>query len=260
VVALLLVAVSAGLSNLAAALGIGMSGVTAATRLRVGLVFGACEAGMPLIGLLIGAGLAAGAGQWARWVGAATLIGLGAMAVLRPSREPAVPTAARLPRLILSGLALSLDNLAIGFALGTLHVPVVAAAVVIPAVSVAMSLAGLEIGGRLGAAAGRRGEQASGVILIGVGAAMAAGCCEAPPGGWLVARNSPVRKAGTMRVAVDPEQCEANGVCAGLVPGVFDLDDDDQLHVRVTEIPENLVGVVRQAVASCPKLALRLVE
>jgi ferredoxin len=63
-----------------------------------------------------------------------------------------------------------------------------------------------------------------------------------------------------MKVAVDPQQCEANGICAGLVPGVFDLDDDDQLHVRVTDIPENLAGVVRQAVASCPKTALRLVE
>jgi putative Mn2+ efflux pump MntP len=97
------------------------------------------------------------------------------VAVLRPSREPAVATGTSLPRLILSGLALSLDNLAIGFALGTLHVPVVAAAVIIAVVSVAMSLAGLEVGGRVGAAAGRRGEQASGVILIGVGAAMAAG-------------------------------------------------------------------------------------
>ena len=63
-----------------------------------------------------------------------------------------------------------------------------------------------------------------------------------------------------MKVAVDHEQCEANGICAGLVPGVFDLDDDDQLHVQVTDIPENLAGVVRQAVASCPKTALRLVE
>ncbi len=75
-----------------------------------------------------------------------------------------------------------------------------------------------------------------------------------------MAKNRPLRKAGAMRVAVDRDQCEANGVCAGLVPDVFDLDDDDQLHIRVAEIPENLAGVVRQAVASCPKAALRLVE
>jgi putative Mn2+ efflux pump MntP len=54
-----LVAVSLGLSNFAAAIGIGVSGVDARTRLRVGLVFGLFEAAMPLLGLLLGHGLAA---------------------------------------------------------------------------------------------------------------------------------------------------------------------------------------------------------
>ncbi len=173
--ALLLVAVSAGLSNLAAALGIGVAGVTTATRVRVALVFGACEAGMPLLGLVIGSSLASGAGHWARWAGAAALIAMGALAVFHPSRDPAAPAGVGLGRLVLSGLALSLDNLAIGFALGTLHVPILVGALVIGSVSVAMSLVGLEIGGRAGAAAGRHGEQVSGVILVGVGAVMAVG-------------------------------------------------------------------------------------
>ena len=34
-----------------------------------------------------------------------------------------------------------------------------------------------------------------------------------------------------MRVAVDRDLCEANGVCAGLAPEVFDLDDEDYLHI-----------------------------
>ena len=61
-----------------------------------------------------------------------------------------------------------------------------------------------------------------------------------------------------MRVAVDRDLCEANGVCAGLAPGVFDLDDDDYLHILVAEVPDSLGGAVRSAVASCPKQALRL--
>ena len=72
-----------------------------------------------------------------------------------------------LGKLIVTAFALSLDNLAAGFALGTLHVSVAEAAIVIGAVSVLMSLAGLELGGRLGAAAGRRGEQIGGAILVG---------------------------------------------------------------------------------------------
>lgn len=58
VLALLLVAVSLGLSNFAAAIGIGVTSVDAGTRLRVGLIFGIFEAGMPLVGLLLGHSLA----------------------------------------------------------------------------------------------------------------------------------------------------------------------------------------------------------
>jgi putative Mn2+ efflux pump MntP len=78
-------------------------------------------------------------------------------------------------RLLVTGLALSIDNLAVGFALGTYHIALVLAAVVIGAVSVTMSLAGLELGRRLGTRAGDQGEIIGGLVLIGVGAAIAAG-------------------------------------------------------------------------------------
>ena len=45
-VAVLLVALSLGLSNFAASVGIGVSGVGARTRLRVGVIFGLFETGM----------------------------------------------------------------------------------------------------------------------------------------------------------------------------------------------------------------------
>jgi hypothetical protein len=40
-----------------------------------------------------------------------------------------------------------------------------------------------------------------------------------------------------MRVAVDRDLCEANGVSAGLAPEVFDLDDEDYLHILAAEVP-----------------------
>ena len=80
-----------------------------------------------------------------------------------------------LGRLLISAFALSLDNLAAGFALGTMHVGVAEGAIVIGVVSVVLSLAGLELGGRIGAEAGRRGEQIGGAILVVVGVALAAG-------------------------------------------------------------------------------------
>ena len=105
--------------------------------------------------------------------------------MLRALRQPAGPvpgSTAEHPahttgvgKLIVTAFALSLDNLAAGFALGTLHISVAEGAIVIGAVSTTMSLAGLEAGGRLGAAACRRGEQIGGAILVAVGVALAAG-------------------------------------------------------------------------------------
>jgi ferredoxin len=63
-----------------------------------------------------------------------------------------------------------------------------------------------------------------------------------------------------MRVTVDAELCEANGVCSGLVPEVFCLDESDELRILVGEIPPELADRVRYAVRSCPKVALRLKE
>ena len=178
---LLLVAASVGLSNLAAAIGIGFGGVTTRTRLRVALTFGVFEAGMPIVGLVVGAGLASGIGHAARWIGAAVLIVIGIVTVIQAWRQPAEAARGQPPRtdswgrLLVSAFALSLDNLAAGFALGTLHVGVAEGAIVIGVVSVLMSLAGLELGSRIGAAAGRRGEQIGGAILVAVGVALAAG-------------------------------------------------------------------------------------
>jgi ferredoxin len=59
-----------------------------------------------------------------------------------------------------------------------------------------------------------------------------------------------------MKVRVDPLVCEANGVCVGLAPEVFDLDDDDQLHILQPVVPADQVDRVRHAVRSCPKAAL----
>ena len=180
-VALLLVALSLGLSNFAAAVGIGVTGIDSRIRLRVGLIFGAFEAGMPVIGLLLGHSLAATLGQAARWVGAGLLIATGLFALIQAARsrdnddDQDAAAAQPLGRMLVTGLALSIDNLAVGFALGTYHVGIVLAAVVIGLVSVALSLVGLELGSRIGRRAGSSGELISGGVLIGVGILIATG-------------------------------------------------------------------------------------
>jgi putative Mn2+ efflux pump MntP len=181
VFALLLVALALGLSNFAAALGIGISGVDGRARLRVGVVFGLFETGMPILGLALGHSLASTLGSDTRWIGAALLIATGAFGLVQSLRggggEDQAERGVRQPvsRLLVTGLALSVDNLAVGFALGAYRVDLAVAALVIGAVSVALSLLGLELGARIGAATGRRGEILGAAVLIGVGAAVAAG-------------------------------------------------------------------------------------
>jgi ferredoxin len=61
-----------------------------------------------------------------------------------------------------------------------------------------------------------------------------------------------------MRVSVDIDSCEANGLCMAAAPTVFELDDDDQLHILQAEPDEALRPAVLAAVRACPKQALHL--
>jgi ferredoxin len=68
-----------------------------------------------------------------------------------------------------------------------------------------------------------------------------------------------------MKVTVDPVACEANAVCAGLVPRVFsiyeDEDGEDALAIANDgEVPAEHAAGVRDAVNRCPKMALSVEE
>ena len=63
-----------------------------------------------------------------------------------------------------------------------------------------------------------------------------------------------------MRVIVDRDLCESNGVCEGLVPDVFRINDDDELDILQEHPDESLRSKVLDAVRSCPKQALKLEE
>jgi len=63
-----------------------------------------------------------------------------------------------------------------------------------------------------------------------------------------------------VKVIVDRDACEANAICANLVPEVFEVDDEDVLHIKTEAVPASLVDSVRHAVRSCPKAALSIEE
>jgi putative Mn2+ efflux pump MntP len=138
---------------------------------------------MPLLGLLLGRDLASTLGHAAHWIAGALLIATGGYTVIQAIRarrtdtdaDRSQPAGQSLRRLLITGLALSIDNLAVGFALGTFHVNLAVAAILIGFVSVAMSLVGLELGNRIGARVGDRAELVGGLVLVGVGAFVASG-------------------------------------------------------------------------------------
>ncbi|MBH0781114.1 ferredoxin [Nocardia bovistercoris] len=63
-----------------------------------------------------------------------------------------------------------------------------------------------------------------------------------------------------MKVEVDLKICEANAICMGILPEVFDLDDDDRLHILNPDVTADNESAVRDAVAQCPRAALTITE
>jgi ferredoxin len=63
-----------------------------------------------------------------------------------------------------------------------------------------------------------------------------------------------------MKIVVDWDRCEANGVCMRVAPEAFNLDEKDQLHVLVENVPPEQRAKVEQAVRDCPRYALTLIQ
>lgn len=64
-----------------------------------------------------------------------------------------------------------------------------------------------------------------------------------------------------MRVSVDRDRCEANAVCCGIAPAVFQLDaSEENLVILQPEVPAELEDRVRLAVSRCPRDALSISE
>jgi len=63
-----------------------------------------------------------------------------------------------------------------------------------------------------------------------------------------------------MRIHVDRDRCEGLGMCEAMAHEFFELDDDDVMHLRDETPAQEHRGQVAAAVASCPVLALSLVD
>jgi ferredoxin len=62
-----------------------------------------------------------------------------------------------------------------------------------------------------------------------------------------------------MRIVVDYNLCESNALCVDAAREVFEVRDDDLLHVLDETPGEDLRWKVEQAVRVCPKQAISIV-
>ena len=158
-----------GIDTFAVAAAIGMLGTTPETRRRISILFPAFEAAMPLIGLAIGRPLGHAIGDSAEYFAIGVLLVFG-LYTLFGSEEREERTVARLadargPGMLLVGLSISLDELAIGFTLGLLRLPVVLVVALIAVQALILTQLGLRLGDRLSERLREAAERLAGVVL-----------------------------------------------------------------------------------------------
>lgn len=143
-----------------------------AMRLRVSLIFVIFEAGMPLVGLAAGGGLARAVGTTADYLAGAAVIGVGVWMLAGGDDDEDM--AARMSgthglAMIALGISISMDELAIGFSLGLVRLPVVPVIVAIAVQALVASQLGLALGAVVGERFRERAGQAAAVALIALG-------------------------------------------------------------------------------------------
>jgi manganese efflux pump family protein len=161
---------SLGLDTLTVAVGLGMSGVGHSDRLRVGASFALFEGGMPLVGFVIGRGAGGVLGDAASLMGIVVLFGVGAWMVYEAiaGDEKAHVDVEDWRGLVLTSISVSLDELAIGFGMGALGLPILVTVILIAAHAFVLTLVGTAVGNRIGERLAERAELAAGLVLCGL--------------------------------------------------------------------------------------------
>jgi putative Mn2+ efflux pump MntP len=160
------------LDTFAISAAVGVANPTRRQRLRLGGLFALFETGMPAVGVLLGGPLSQVLGATADYLAIVILIGFGAFTLLRPDDESGVSRMLEShgPALILVGLSVSLDELAIGFTLGLFGVPILPALIAIGIQTFAVSQLGFWLGDSLSEGHRELAERVAGVVLIALGA------------------------------------------------------------------------------------------
>lgn len=143
--------------------------------LRAGLIFGVIEGLTPLLGWALGKAAAPYVTAWDHWIAFTLLALLGLRMIRAGLRDDGVhhegePRRHGFWALAATGLATSIDAMAVGVGLAFLDVNIFVVAATIAATTLVLVTLGILLGRVLGALAGKRAEIFGGVLLIAIGA------------------------------------------------------------------------------------------
>ena len=141
--------------------------------LRIGLIFGVIEGITPLIGWAVGQAAARYVEAWDHWIAFGMLTILGGMMIResysRDDEDEAAPADQSFALLAVTGIATSIDAMAVGASLAFINANIYVTAAAIGCSTFVMVTLGIMVGRALGKVIGKRAELVGGVVLILIG-------------------------------------------------------------------------------------------
>jgi putative Mn2+ efflux pump MntP len=151
---------------------LGAAGISKQERLRTSLILTAFEAGMPLVGFLAGAAIGSVIDGWATYVAAAVLAVIGVVMLLTGDGDEDDEQKLRLLEtargwsIVVLGVGISVDELAVGFGVGLLRLPLLLLVALIAAQAFVAAQVGMRLGSRLAESARQAAGRIAGLLLI----------------------------------------------------------------------------------------------
>ncbi|SEB45602.1 manganese efflux pump [Paenibacillus sp. GP183] len=136
-------------------------------KLKIAVVFACAETIMPLIGLFIGKGAGQLVGNWASLIGGLLLIGVSIWLIFFEDEEEEEKLERNLIgwTLIMTALSISLDELAVGFSIGLVGVPVALTIFLIALQAFFFTFLGLTFGSKFKPYMDEWSEKIAGLVL-----------------------------------------------------------------------------------------------
>lgn len=137
-------------------------------KLKIAFTFAFAEAIMPLVGLAIGKGTGRLIGEWASLLGGVALLAIAIWLIFfedEDEEEERLERELKGLTLIVTALSISLDELAVGFSVGLVGVPIALTIVLIALQALVFTFLGITFGAKLKPYLGEWAEKLAGVVL-----------------------------------------------------------------------------------------------